>query len=29
VADIAITLSEWLEKAERIEEALDALKHAE
>ena len=29
MADIAITLSEWLEKAERIEEALDALKLAE
>ena len=29
VAEIAITLSEWLEKAERIEEALEALKLAE
>ena len=29
VADVAITLSEWLEKAERIEEALDVLKQAE
>lgn len=29
MAEIAITLSEWLEKAERIEEALEALKMAE
>ena len=29
VADTAITLSEWLEKVERIEEALDVLKQAE
>ena len=29
VADIAITLSEWLEKADRIEEALESLKFAE
>lgn len=29
IADIAITLSEWLEKADRIEEALDVLKQAE
>lgn len=29
VAEVAITLSEWLEKVERIEEALDVLKQAE
>ena len=29
VADVAVTLSEWLEKAERVEEALEALKQAE
>ena len=29
VAEVAITLSEWLEKAERIEEGLEALKQAE
>lgn len=29
VANVAITLSEWLEKAENIDEALQALKQAE
>lgn len=29
IANIAITLSEWLEKAEKIDEALQALKEAE
>ena len=29
VANIAVTLSEWLEKIEKIDEALDCLKQAE
>lgn len=29
IANIAITLSEWLEKTEQIDEALDSLKQAE
>jgi tetratricopeptide (TPR) repeat protein len=29
VAEVAVTLSEWLEKAERVEEALAVLKQAE
>lgn len=29
MAEVAVTLSEWLEKAERVEEALAVLKQAE